>query len=44
MRTLPEAALVCDHFHFINLYNDKLSDLRGKLYFTMKPPTCFRNR
>lgn len=29
---LPEAALVFDHFHVIKLYNDKLSDLRRKLY------------
>jgi transposase len=29
---LPDATLVFDHFHVIKLYNDKLSDLRRKLY------------
>ena len=29
---LPKAAIVFDHFHVIKLFNDGLSDLRGKLY------------
>jgi transposase len=29
---LPKAWLVYDHFHVIKLYNEKLSDLRRKLY------------
>lgn len=29
---LPEAAIVFDHFHIIKLFNEKLSDLRRKLY------------
>jgi transposase len=29
---LPKAAIVFDHFHIIKLFNDKLSDLRRKLY------------
>jgi len=29
---LPEATLVFDHFHIIKLFNEKLSDLRRKLF------------
>lgn len=29
---LPDAAIVFDHFHIVKLYNDKLSELRRKLY------------
>jgi len=29
---LPDAAIVFDHFHVIKLFNEKLSDLRRKLY------------
>jgi transposase len=29
---LPKAKIVCDHFHVIKLFNDKLSDLRRALY------------
>jgi transposase len=29
---LPKAAIVFDHFHVIKLYNDRLSDLRRRLY------------
>jgi transposase len=29
---LPKAGIVFDHFHIIKLYNEKLSDLRRKLY------------
>jgi len=32
MEHLPKASIVFDHFHVIKLYNDKLSDLRRKLY------------
>lgn len=32
MNHLPKAAIVFDHFHVIKLYNDKLSNLRRKLY------------
>ncbi|MBF0507492.1 MAG: transposase [Deltaproteobacteria bacterium] len=31
-KNLPEAAIVFDHFHVVKLYNDKLPDLRRKLY------------
>ena len=29
---LPDAAIVFDHFHVIKLFNDRLSDLRRRLY------------
>lgn len=29
---LPKAAIVFDHFHIVKLFNEKLSDLRRKLY------------
>ena len=29
---LPKAAIVFDHFHVIKLFNDRLSDLRRRLY------------
>ncbi len=29
---LPKAAIVCEHFHVIEPFNDKLSDLRRSLY------------
>jgi len=29
---LPEAKIVFDHFHVINIFNDKLSELRRKLF------------
>ena len=29
---LPKAAIVFDHFHIVKLFNEKLSDLRHKLY------------
>ena len=32
MDHLPQARIVFDHFHVIKLFNDKLSDLRRKLY------------
>lgn len=32
MEHLPEATLVFDHFHIIKLFNDKLSEIRRKLY------------
>jgi len=32
MENLPNATLVFDHFHVINLYNDRLSNLRRTLY------------
>tara|TARA_B100001971_G_C18178680_1_gene531420 strand:- start:38 stop:1093 length:1056 start_codon:yes stop_codon:yes gene_type:complete len=32
---LPQAAIVFDHFHVIKLFNEKLSDLRRKLYNQM---------
>jgi len=32
MSHLPEAKIVFDHFHVIKLFNDKLSELRRKLY------------
>lgn len=32
MDHLPKARIVFDHFHVIKLFNDKLSDLRRKLY------------
>jgi transposase len=32
MDHLPKAHIVFDHFHVIKLYNEKLSDLRRKLY------------
>ncbi len=32
MDHLPKARIVFDHFHVIKLYNEKLSDLRRKLY------------
>ena len=32
MENLPEAKMVFDHFHVVKLYNDRLSDLRRKLY------------
>jgi transposase len=31
-KNLPEATIVFDHFHIIKMFNDKLSDLRRKLY------------
>ena len=33
---LPEAVVVFDHFHVIKLYNDRLSDLRRRLYHQIK--------
>jgi len=33
---LPNAATVFDHFHVINLFNDRLSDLRRDLYHEVK--------
>lgn len=33
---LPTASIVFDHFHVIKLYNDKLSDLRRKIYHDLK--------
>jgi len=30
---LPHAVMVFDHFHVIKLYNDKLSELRRRLYY-----------
>ena len=36
---LPDAAIVFDHFHIIKLYNDRLSDLRRKLYHEAKTDT-----
>jgi len=32
IQNVKEAAIVFDHFHVIKLYNEKLSDLRRKLY------------
>ena len=32
---LPTAAIVFDHFHIIKLFNDKLSDFRRHLYYTL---------
>jgi transposase len=29
---LPGVALVFDHFHIVKLYNEKLSNLRRRLY------------
>jgi len=29
---LPDASIVFDHFHIIKLFNDKLSNLRHKLF------------
>ena len=29
---LPKVTLVFDHFHIVKLFNEKLSDLRRKLY------------
>ncbi len=31
-KNLPQATVVFDHFHIIKLFNEKLSDLRRKLY------------
>ena len=31
---LPDASIVFDHFHIMKLYNDKLSELRRKVYQT----------
>lgn len=33
---LPKAKIVFDHFHIIKLYNERLADLRRKLYNTAK--------
>jgi transposase len=35
-KNLPKATLVCDRFHVIKLYNDKLSALRRALYHQLK--------
>lgn len=32
IENLPDASIVFDHFHIIKLFNDKLSDLRRKLF------------
>jgi len=32
---LPNAAIVFDHFHIIKLYNEKLSNFRRQLHYTM---------
>ncbi len=32
MDHLPQTAIIFDHFHIIKIFNDKLSDLRRKLY------------
>ena len=32
IENLPDASIVFDHFHVIKLFNDKLSDLRRKLF------------
>jgi len=36
MTHLPQATIVFDHFHIIKLYNERLSDLRRRLYHEAK--------
>ena len=36
LENLPDAAMVFDHFHIVKLFNDKLSELRRKLYHQVK--------
>jgi transposase len=38
LENLPQAALVFDHFHVVKLMNDKLSELRRKLYHELEGP------
>ena len=33
---LPDAEIIFDHFHIVKLFNDKLSQLRRKLYYETK--------